>query len=332
MNFSIIITTNNRKKSLSDCLSSIVREKSNYIFEVIIILNGDCTYIEKYKKDFPSFYFYYIPQTTMSDAKNIALSKCKSDIFLFLDEDCILTENYFSNINFEDNWNVLSGPELEFNKNNKFNSLAAALGSPLCMGRSSNSHNIHSAHDPKASIDQIAFGNCWIQLHPSESKNQLFNRTILKNETYHCLLKLKNNLKHFHFNPKLAVTYNESFSKEKLARPLINACCCRILTFFNDPNLESLIYFLPLIFFGIFFRLIFHFDLISIAFFSLYTSAVILWGLYKYLKISLGFIFYHYFILICYGLGGARAIILQLILSYNKLRENSSLTRESNTK
>jgi glycosyltransferase involved in cell wall biosynthesis len=332
MNFSIIITTNNRKKSLYECLNSIVREKSNYKFEVIVILNGDCSYLEKYKKDFPEFNFYYIPQTTMSEAKNIALSKSQTEIFFFLDEDCTLSENYFSYVPFESNWNVLSGPELGLPLHNKFNSIAAALASPLCMGLSSFSHHPRSAYNKKASIDHTSFGNFWVKLHPSENKNQLFDRHIFKNETYYCLVKLKNNLKQFHFNPKLSVVYNEKHSDERLAKSLISANCCRILSFFESPKFESLIYFLPIIFFSMLLRMIFHFDLLSILFISSYSGAIVIWGAIKYLNFNLGYIYYHYYILICYALGAIRAIIQQFIFSYNKLRENNSLTRESNTK
>ena len=102
MKFSLLIVTFNRKKSLLECLRSIQTQSVNFLYEVIIVLNGDISYLEKYKSTFPQYKFIHIPQTTKADARNFAIRegrKWAKWIFPF-DSNIFVTDAGWKNIAF----------------------------------------------------------------------------------------------------------------------------------------------------------------------------------------------------------------------------------------
>ena len=83
MKFSILIVTFNRKKTVFECLQSINSQTQVVPFEVIVILNGDLTNLDKYRSNFPQFKFIHISQTTKANARNIAINNAQGEYLYF---------------------------------------------------------------------------------------------------------------------------------------------------------------------------------------------------------------------------------------------------------
>lgn len=109
MKFSIIIVTYNKHKELFNCLESIARCQSQYPFEVIVIFNGDRSYMEKCSQTFKEFSLHFIHKSTSATARNLGINKAKGEYLFFLNDDCTLPPDYFSSVHFETNWDVLGG-------------------------------------------------------------------------------------------------------------------------------------------------------------------------------------------------------------------------------
>lgn len=102
-NISIIIPTYNPGDYLIECLKSIYNQTLSYDeFETIIILNGDIknfrNFIENIYQSKPqgfSMKFYESSIPGVSRARNIGIDHSKGKYLFFLDDDDILSPNYF---------------------------------------------------------------------------------------------------------------------------------------------------------------------------------------------------------------------------------------------
>lgn len=98
MIISIIIPLYNHGKFLKECLDSIKKQKTNYIYEIII--NDDCSTdnsytIAKNLKDQYNFLLYQSPKNLkLAGCRNYAISKCNGDYIICLDPDDKIPENY----------------------------------------------------------------------------------------------------------------------------------------------------------------------------------------------------------------------------------------------
>jgi GT2 family glycosyltransferase len=97
---SVIISTKNRLKELINCLNSI--RKLTYPFvEVIIVDSNNSPFLnEKIKKIARDFNAQYVlaPNLVLGAAQNIGISLSRGEIIAFTDDDCIVDENWLSNI------------------------------------------------------------------------------------------------------------------------------------------------------------------------------------------------------------------------------------------
>jgi len=102
---SVIICTYNRCESLCNTLDSLIRQKNiDFEYEIIIVDNNSkdntkeilYSYIQKFKLKLKYFFEY---QQGLSYARNIGIKEAKGSILIFTDDDCILDENWLSNIN-----------------------------------------------------------------------------------------------------------------------------------------------------------------------------------------------------------------------------------------
>ena len=96
ISFSIVVATKGRVKLLIELIESVAVSRKNY--------DGDCEFIivddsddnerkeiEEACKKYECRYFYY--KNTVSAKRNYGVEKAMNDIVLFLDSDCIATEN-----------------------------------------------------------------------------------------------------------------------------------------------------------------------------------------------------------------------------------------------
>jgi glycosyltransferase involved in cell wall biosynthesis len=99
--FSIIIPTFKRAHSLSQLLASIVRQKyQSSMLEIIVIDSfsddGSAEVIAKFSSENPNYHLIYINTeiNTPSHKRNIGINTASLDWLIFLDDDCVLTDNY----------------------------------------------------------------------------------------------------------------------------------------------------------------------------------------------------------------------------------------------
>ncbi|MDO9183506.1 MAG: glycosyltransferase [Bacteriovorax sp.] len=317
MKFSIIIVTFNRRKSLMDCLQSINTQIFNTPFEVIVILNGDISYREKYKSTFPNFNFIHIPQTTNADARNIAIQKAIGEYIFFLEDDCILPNNYFTQIDFNNNWDVLSGPDqTPLHASAAQTLIGRALASPFCMGPAFKRHSRQSRYNNHASEDSLVICNLWFKAQLFKKNGFSFDRALFKNEEFYLLKRMAEKNVLFHYDPNLFVYHLRPASLERLGAALIQSGKFRTITFFSTPKKNELIYFLPLLFSVFFFGMIFHPNIWFLLAIGLFTIAVLVFGIITHRRLSLRFVLLHYYILFCYNIGLLKGVWPALLKIY----------------
>jgi len=304
MKFSILIVTFNRKKIFFECLQSISIQSQVVPFEVIVVLNGDLTNLDKYKSNFPQFKFIHITQTTKANARNIAINKAQGEYLYFLGDDCILPDNHFKKINFDLNWDVLGGPDLPSQKASNLQAIfGAALASPLCMGPSFKRHSRHSSYENKATEGQLNIGNLWFKKSIFTEDEFKFNGLLFKNEEHYLLKEVLLQNKIIHYDPNLFVYLERTPHFEKLGAALIRSGKCRALTFFTSPNKMDLIYFSPWIFLALIFFNLFNPNFFFMTSIILYIGVIFILGITTIRRPSLYFVLLHFFILTCYNIG-----------------------------
>lgn len=330
MKFSIIIITFNRKKALIGCLQSICAQSLKIPHEVIVILNGDLAYLERYKSTFPQFKFIHIPKITKASARNIAINKAQGEYVLFLEDDCVLPTDYFKHANFDLTWDVLGGPEQPPLYVSPLQTLIGwALASPLCMGPTFKRHSRNTSYDHNATEESLAISNLWFKKHIFTHEGFKFNKSLFRNEEFFLLKDMAIKNKTFHYNSDLFVHRQRQVDLEKLGVALIQSAKCRASTFFSIPKINELIYFLPLIFSAFFFLMIFHPNLFFLASILLYTITVLIYGLIFHRRLSLRLVLLHYFILFCYNIGLLKGCWISLENIYKNIKENKSSINES---
>ncbi|MDD4973020.1 MAG: glycosyltransferase [Bacteriovorax sp.] len=329
MKFSIIIVTFNRKKALTECLQSICSQSLKIPYEVIVILNGDRGYLEKYKASFRQFTFMHISQTTSANARNIAIKKAQGEYVLFLEDDCIMPTNYFQNINFDLPWDVLGGPDQTPLYASSLQTLIGrALASPLCMGPAFKRHSRNSFSNHNATEESLVICNLWFKKTLFINEGFHFNKKLFRNEDHFLLKEMSKNNKTFHYNPNLFVYHLRQPNLEKLGAALIQSGKCRASTFFLMPNKNELIFFAPLIFLACFLLMIFQPNLFFLISILLYTFAVLAYGVITHRRLSLRLVLLHYFILFCYNIGLFMGSWLSLGYFYKNLKTNNSIANE----
>ena len=210
MKFSILIVTFNRKKTVFECLQSINSQTQVVPFEVIVILNGDLTNLDKYRSNFPQFKFIHISQTTKANARNIAINNAQGEYLYFLGDDCLLPENYFEKIKFDLNWDVLGGPDLPSPQASNLQTIfGAALASPFCMGPSFKRHSKNTSYESQAKEGQLIIGNLWFKKSIFSEDEFKFNGHLFNNEEHYLLNELLRQNKIIHYVPNLFI-YLES--------------------------------------------------------------------------------------------------------------------------
>lgn len=107
MTCDVLIITKNREKHLSECLESIVNQTIRPTRVIIVENNFQFTLntLEKKFTDLLNVSFYFDSSSNLASLRNIALSKAKSEIIMFTDDDCILDKNWIKTtiIHFKQN-------------------------------------------------------------------------------------------------------------------------------------------------------------------------------------------------------------------------------------
>ncbi len=306
MNFSIVIVTYNRRKHLERCLNSIIYNPSlNYNFEVIIIFNGETSYLTQIKNKFPQFYSFYIPTCSPAQARNIGIEKAKGDYLFFLDDDCYLPKDYFSKIDFNQDWDVIGGPDKTPVDATPFQrSLGYTLSSPFCMGETYKRHTINVTETLiKSSESHLILCNLWFKRSLFSLEKYSFSTDLFRNEENFLLKELKQKSKKIYYNPSLFVFHSRKDNLKALAGSIFKSGECRVKSFYKLPNKSEFVYFSPLAFLLCF--LFWVFNPYSVFVYPLigYTIIISINTFITQRIFDLKIIFLHYFILITYALG-----------------------------
>lgn len=333
MKYSIVIVTYNRQKELVQCLESIRKCPTSHPYEVVVIFNGDRTNIERFSRIYKDFSFYFIHKTTPAAARNFAVTKAQGEYFFFLDDDCTLPTDYFTNLSFDGNWDVLGGPDQTPKTSSAFQKLTGeVLSSPLCMGPTYKRHTKTDRYSTQSSEKELILCNMWVKKSIFAEDGFKFNPQLFRNEENFLLKELKESGKTLHYSPQTYVYHLRKENLEKLGAAVIKSGECRVLNFLTLPDRKELIYFLPLICLLSFIWLVFHPQSFLIFFFAVYALAITLYRAVKLKSFSFKYIFMHYFILGAYAIGLTKGLWKFAPQFYNNLRENRSFINESSSK
>lgn len=333
MKFSIIIVTYNNHRELFDCLESITRCHIQYPFEVIVIFNGDRSYLEKCSQTFKKFSLLYTQKTTPASARNLGISKAKGEFLFFLNDDCTLPRDYFTSLNFENNWDVLGGSDQTAPHSTSLQQIIGkALSSPLCMGPFYKRHTQTNEYQTSAPESSLTLSNLWIKSSLFTDELFDFNPKIYRNELILFLKELKNKNKIFHYQASLYVFQQRKKNLENLGAQILQNAESRMQSLALMPQLNDVYYLLPLIWLILFCWIIFHPQNILGSLFIIYTAAIAIYYMLKYRGFSLRYIFLHYFILGSYSIGIIVGFCKFYLILYNNLRENKSFIKESKSR
>ncbi|WP_395078138.1 glycosyltransferase [Flavobacterium sp.] len=101
MIFSFIIPVYNRPEEIDELLESLTKQNSKDLFDVLIIEDGSTitceNIIAKYKTKI-NITYYLKYNSGPGDSRNFGMKQSKNDYFIILDSDCILPENYLTQV------------------------------------------------------------------------------------------------------------------------------------------------------------------------------------------------------------------------------------------
>lgn len=101
MYFSIIIPVYNRPNEIKELLDSLVQTDYKEDFEVVIIEDGSSLTCEDVIDSFNSklnIAYYFKENTGPGNSRNFGMKKAKGEYFLIFDSDCIIPNNYLSEV------------------------------------------------------------------------------------------------------------------------------------------------------------------------------------------------------------------------------------------
>lgn len=333
MKFSIIIVTYNNHKALFNCLESISRCNVQHPFEVVVIFNGDRTYLKKCSQTFKNFSLNYIHKTTPASARNFGISKATGEFAFFLNDDCTVPSNYFSSVNFEKDWDVLGGPDQTPLQSSPFQKIIGrAFSSPLCMGPAYKRHTTINEYQTDAPESSFILSNIWFKTSLFNQEQFHFNPKLYRNELIQLLKELKNKGKTLHYNSSMFVFQQRKKNLENLGAQVIFRGESRMQGLALMPQKNDLLFFLPLVWLFFFVQVIFRPQSILSYGFICYGLLVALYYAVKHRGFSLQYIFLHFFIVGSYSVGLIIGFWKFYPVLYNNLRVNKSLINESKSK
>lgn len=117
MYFSIIIPVYNRPDEIKELLDSLLLASYNKEYEIVIIEDGSTLSSESIIKAYTNklnITYFFKPNSGPGDSRNFGMQKAKGDYFIIFDSDCIIPNNYLSEVEKELNSNYVDcfgGPD-----------------------------------------------------------------------------------------------------------------------------------------------------------------------------------------------------------------------------
>ncbi|WP_298238899.1 glycosyltransferase [uncultured Algibacter sp.] len=101
LEFSFIIPVYNRPEEIKELLQSFCALKTTTPFEIVIVEDGSnisSKEVVEYFNNGLNISYYFKENSGPGDSRNFGMKKAKGNYFIILDSDCILPENYLSEI------------------------------------------------------------------------------------------------------------------------------------------------------------------------------------------------------------------------------------------
>jgi GT2 family glycosyltransferase len=99
--YSFIIPVYNRPDEIKELLQSFSALKTNTAYEIVIVEDGSSIaskeVVESFNNDL-NISYYFKENSGPGDSRNFGMKKAKGNYFIILDSDCILPENYLSEV------------------------------------------------------------------------------------------------------------------------------------------------------------------------------------------------------------------------------------------
>lgn len=102
--FSIIVPVFNRPEEIQELLGSLLSQDFKENFEIVIVEDGSSESSEEVVRKFQSdlqISYYFKENSGPGDSRNYGMQKAKGNYYIILDSDCILPEQYLTEVNKE---------------------------------------------------------------------------------------------------------------------------------------------------------------------------------------------------------------------------------------
>lgn len=96
---SVIIASYNAAATISECLSSLIRQETGTVFEILVVDSSDDDTEAIIRSRFPQVKLLHVPRRLFcGDARNIGLAHCSGQIIAFIDADCVAAPDWIDRI------------------------------------------------------------------------------------------------------------------------------------------------------------------------------------------------------------------------------------------
>lgn len=303
LKFSIIILTYAREKELEACLKSLHSQDIPYRYETIVVFNGETSYFDSFKSNFPDISFHKVPKTTPAEARNFALELARGEYLFFVDDDCEFPDGYFSKLDFDRDWDVLGGPDRTPPSSGWLQiAVGETITSPLCMGPTYSRHSPVGHYSMNADEKMLILCNLWFRRSVFTDHQLKFNKDLFRNEENFLLKEIQKLNKKIHYDPELFI-YHKRKSLKRLAVSTFKSGEYRIRSFFLAPTWQEGVYFVPLLTLTVLSLLSFYQASLVALLAILYTFVVCLYSLWKFKGVHILFLIFHYYIILFYSVG-----------------------------
>jgi glycosyltransferase involved in cell wall biosynthesis len=311
ISFSVLIITHGREELLTKCLDSMSWGEQSW--QLVMVANGQrltSALVERAQQLTPHFSLLDLPtQVKPGVARNLALQACQGEWIFFLDDDAFLPPTYSAlllPLLADARIEVLGGPDAPAPQMSSFSyGLGLTLTSPLCTGIT------HARHHPvgkglrPADENWLTSCNLWIRrklLHELR-----FPEEYLRTEETMLLTQLRQRGASMWYHPRLSVFHFRRQNLAQLWRPTLYAGYYRARLQRQGSGSQQKYFWLPAVF------VLLHFVIFidSASFWSMariYLGVVGIFSLNLCLRagrtgLFAWVTFFHYFIVLVYGLG-----------------------------
>ena len=104
MLFSIIIPVYNRPDEINELLESLIKSTYSLPYEIVVVEDGStikCENVIKSYSDKLNIAYYYKENSGPGDSRNYGMKKAKGDYFIIFDSDCIIPDQYLTEVDNE---------------------------------------------------------------------------------------------------------------------------------------------------------------------------------------------------------------------------------------